>query len=53
MKKKKATSAGFTWIGAISFFVLIAVIMQTTILVYDYIRERTDNLSLLAILILI
>ena len=53
MKKKKATSAGFTWIGAISFFVLIAVIMQTAILVYDYIRERTDNLSLLAILILI
>ncbi len=53
MKKKKVSSAGFTWTGAISFFVLIAVVMQMAILVYDYIRERTDNLTLIAILILL
>lgn len=53
MKKKKVTPVGFTWIGAISFFALIAVIMQMAILVYDYIRQKTDNISLIAILILI
>ncbi|MBR2337100.1 MAG: HAMP domain-containing histidine kinase [Clostridia bacterium] len=53
MKKKKVTPVGFTWIGAISFFVLIAVIMQMAILVYDYIRQKTDNISLIALLILI
>ncbi len=53
MKKKKASSAGFTWSGAILFFVLIAVVMQIAILAYDYIRERTDNLPWIAILILI
>ncbi len=53
MKKKKATTAGFTWTGAISFFILIAVIMQIAILVYDYIREKTDNITWIAILILI
>jgi signal transduction histidine kinase len=53
MKKKKVASADFTWTGAISFFVLIALVMQIAILVYDYIRERTDNLALTAVLILI
>jgi signal transduction histidine kinase len=53
MKKKKATSAGFSWSGAISFFILIAVIMQMAILIYDYIRQRTDNVTLIAILILV
>ena len=53
MKKKKTTSAGFSWSGAISFFILIAVIMQMAILIYDYIRERTDNITWIAILILI
>ncbi len=53
MKKKKISSVGFTWTGAISFFILIAVIMQMAILIYDYIRERTDNVSFIAILILI
>ena len=53
MKKKKVSSVVFTWTGAISFFILIAVIMQIAILIYDYIRERTDNVSLIAILILI
>ena len=53
MKKKKPTSAGFSWIGAISFFILIAGVMQLAILIYDYIRERTDNITWIAILILI
>ena len=53
MKKKKTNSAGFSWSGAISFFILIAVIMQMAILIYDYIRERTDNITWIAILILI
>lgn len=53
MKKKKVASAGFTWTGAISFFILIAVIMQIAILVYDYIRKKTDNVTWIAILILI
>lgn len=52
MKKKKASS-GFTWTGAVSFFILIAIIMQMAILVYDYIRERTSNVTWIAILILI
>ena len=53
MKKKKVASVGFTWTGAISFFILIAVTMQMAILIYDYIRERTDNVTWIAILILI
>ena len=53
MKKRKATPAGFSIVGAISFFILIAVIMQIAILIYDYIRERTDNITWIAILILI
>jgi len=53
MKKKKVTAAGFSVVGAVSFFALIAVIMQMAILVYEYIRERTDNLTLVAVLILI
>ena len=40
MKKKKATPASFSWTGAVSFFLLIAVIMQMAILIYDFIREK-------------
>ncbi len=42
-----------SWFGAISFFVLIALVMQIAILVYDYIRDRTDDPGLIAVLILI
>ncbi len=52
MKKKKVATAGFSIIGAISFFTLVALLMQIAILVYDYIRERTDNKVLIAVLIL-
>ncbi len=53
MKRKKVRSAGFSVAGAICFFVLIALVMQIAILVYDYIRQRTDNKGLIAVLILI
>lgn len=53
MKKNKTRSSRINWIGAISFFVLIALIMQMAILCYDFIREKTSNLTLIAILILI
>ena len=53
MKKNKMRASSINWIGAISFFTLIALIMQIAILCYDYIREKTSNLSLIALLILI
>lgn len=53
MKKNKNRSSHINWIGAISFFALIAFVMQMAILCYDYIREKTSNLSLIAVLILI
>ena len=53
MKKNKNRFSSISWIGCISFFILIAFIMQMAILCYDYIRERTQNLYLIAVLILI
>lgn len=53
MKKKNARSKSLSWVGAISFFVLIAFIMQMAILCYDFIIEKTSNISLIAILILV
>ena len=53
MKKRKVRNFGFSFAGAIVFFVSIALLMQIAILVYDYIRERTDNKALIAVLILI
>lgn len=53
MKNRKVKSAGFPIAGAIIFFVLIAFVMQIAILVYEYIKVRTDNNGLIAVLILI
>ncbi|MBQ8433732.1 MAG: sensor histidine kinase [Clostridia bacterium] len=53
MKKRKVRNVGFSFWDAVPFFVLIALIMQIAILVYDYICERTDNTGLIAVLILI
>ena len=53
MKKSKVSAAGWSWVGAISFFVLVAILMQIAILVYDYICQKTDNNALIAALILI
>ena len=53
MKKRKVRNLGLSIVGAVSFFILIAFVMQIAILVYDYIRERTDNTAMIAVLILI
>ncbi len=53
MKSNKNRASKINWMGAISFFVLIAVIMQMAILCYDYITKKTSNLSLIAVLILV
>ena len=51
MRKNGRNKAWFT--GAVLFFVLIAVIIQIAVLVYDYIIQRTQNKGLIALLILI
>ena len=48
--KKKS---GFSIVGAIGFFILVAIIIQIAVLVYDYIIQRTQNKGLIALLILI
>lgn len=53
MRSKDYKKSHLSWFGAVSFFVLIAFVMQVAILVYDYICEKTDNNVLIAILILI
>ena len=53
MKGRKLKSARASIIGAAIFFIVIALVIQIAVLVYDYIRERTDNNALIAILILI
>lgn len=53
MKKRKIRSASFSFGGAVVFFIIIATLMQIAILVYDYIRARTDNVVQIAVLILI
>ena len=53
MKNNKNRWSSINWVGAISFFVLIAFIMQMAILCYDYIRSKTSSLPLIAVLILI
>lgn len=50
MKKKRSS---FSILGASLFFVLIALVIQIAILVYDYLIRQTDNKWLIAILILI
>ncbi len=53
MRLDKKRRSGFSIIGAIEFFVLVAVIIQIAVLVYDYIIQRTQDKGLIAILILI
>ena len=50
MKKRKSS---FSILGAAIFFVLIALVIQIAVLVYDYIIQQTDNKWLIAVLILI
>lgn len=51
--KKEPSRSSFSMVGVLSFFALIAFIMQVAILVYDYIIQRTENKNIIAILILI
>ena len=53
MKEKRKKRSSFSIVGAICFFVMIAFIMQMAILVYDYIRQKTDDRALISILILV
>ena len=53
MKTKDYKKSRFTLFGVFSFFILIAFIMQVAILVYEYIRSRTDDPGTIAVLILI
>jgi signal transduction histidine kinase len=53
MKKSKPRVSRINWVGIISFFVLIAVIMQMAILCYDYIRQKTSDIKLIAVFILV
>ena len=51
--KSRLKKSSFSIVGVLSFFALIALIMEITILVYDYIIKRTENKGLIAVLILI
>lgn len=53
MTTKSYKKSKVSLFGAVSFFVLVAILMQIAILVYDYIREKTDDIGLVAVLILI
>lgn len=53
MTTKNYKKSNISLLGAISFFLLVAFLMQMAILAYDYICDRTDNTALIAILILI
>lgn len=53
MKTKGYKNSGFSIIGALIFFFVVAFVMQNAILVYDYIIKRTDDNVLIAVLMLI
>lgn len=53
MKQKRKINKSKAWVGVLSFFALVAVIMQIAILTYDFIIQKTDNVALIAVLILI
>lgn len=53
MKIKDYKKSHLSWLGAVSFFVLVAFLMQVAIIAYDYICERTSDTGLIAVLILI
>lgn len=53
MTTKSYKKSKVSLFGAVSFFVLVAILMQIAILAYDYICEKTDDIGLMAVLILI
>ncbi len=52
MKERKGFRKGSWLIGAASFFLLIAFIIQMAVLIFDAIEERTQNNGLIALLML-
>ncbi len=53
MKARKYRNGGFSFVGALIFFVTIALIIQIAVMIYDYIIQRTDNRGLIAVLMLV
>ncbi len=53
MKKRKIKRSGFSFTGALLFFVCIAFIIQIAILLFQFISTRTSDKVLIAILILV
>ncbi len=53
MKIKPYKKSGFSYLGALIFFVVIAVVIQTAVITYDYIIQRTDDVFLIALLLFI
>ena len=53
MKQKRKINKRKAWAGVVSFFLLVAIIMQIAILTYDFIIQKTDNVALIAVLILV
>ena len=52
MKSVKKRSSRLSLFGALMFFVLIAMVIQIAVLVYDYIIKRTDDKATIALLML-
>ena len=51
--KKPRNQKRQNFLSAVIFFIMIAIIMQIAILIYDFIRQKTDDLNLVALLILL
>ena len=53
MRKRKPGKSSVSVTGVIAFFLLVAIIMQIAILTFDFIETKTDNVGLIAVLVLI
>ena len=51
--KQRKNKSGFSFVGAVLFFVLIALIIQIAVLTYDYIQKRTQDKPTIALLMLL
>ncbi len=53
MKTKPYKKSGFSYVGALIFFAVIAVVIQTAVMSYDFVSSRTDDKILIAILLFV
>ena len=51
-KNRNGRRDRFSLWGALMFFALVASILQISVLIYDYIRDRTDDIGMIAVLML-